>query len=83
MMKAFVTGGTGFIGQHVVRKLRERGYEVVALVRSPLSEAARRLAGMGAEVVAGDIRRHRVDAWANGRQRRRFSHCCLVQNRRP
>jgi dihydroflavonol-4-reductase len=55
MMKAFVTGGTGFIGQHVVRKLRERGYEVVALVRSPLSEPARRLAGMGAEVVAGDI----------------------------
>jgi dihydroflavonol-4-reductase len=54
-MKAFVTGGTGFIGQHVIRKLLARGYEVVALARSPLSESARRLTAMGAEVVAGDI----------------------------
>ena len=34
-MKAFVTGGTGFIGGRLVRRLRERGDEVVALVRSP------------------------------------------------
>ena len=34
-MKAFVTGATGFIGGHVARKLRERGDDVVALVRSP------------------------------------------------
>jgi dihydroflavonol-4-reductase len=54
-MKAFVTGGTGFIGQRVVEKLLARGYAVVTLVRSPLSESARRLSAMGAEVVAGDI----------------------------
>ena len=33
-MRAFVTGGTGFIGGRLVRRLRERGDEVAALVRS-------------------------------------------------
>jgi nucleoside-diphosphate-sugar epimerase len=52
-MKAFVTGGTGFIGGRVVRKLRERGDEVVALVRSP--ERARELQDLGCELVQGDL----------------------------
>ena len=52
-MKAFVTGGSGFIGQHVVKKLLERGYEVSSLARSPESTAV--LQKLGCTVVPGDI----------------------------
>lgn len=52
-MRVFVTGGTGFIGGHVVRLLRQRGDEVVCLVRS--TEKARALADLGCEVTAGDL----------------------------
>jgi dihydroflavonol-4-reductase len=52
-MRAFVTGGTGFIGGRLVEKLRARGDEVVALVRSP--ERAGRLRELGCELVEGDL----------------------------
>lgn len=52
-MKIFVTGGTGFIGGHVVRQLRARGDDVVALVRSP--EKATALRELGCELVEGDL----------------------------
>ena len=52
-MKVFVTGGTGFIGGEVVRQLRERGDDVVCLVRSP--EKGEKVAGLGCELVAGDL----------------------------
>lgn len=34
-MRVFVTGGTGFIGRHLIPRLLERGHRVVALVRRP------------------------------------------------
>jgi dihydroflavonol-4-reductase len=52
-MRAFVTGATGFIGGRVAAKLRERGDEVVALVRSPAKAGG--LADLGCESVAGDL----------------------------
>jgi nucleoside-diphosphate-sugar epimerase len=52
-MKVFLTGGTGFIGGTVARQLRERGDDVVCLVRSP--EKAGDLTELGCEVVAGDL----------------------------
>lgn len=52
-MRAFVTGATGFIGGHVARKLRERGDDVVALVRSP--DKASQLRELGCELMEGDL----------------------------
>lgn len=52
-MKVFVTGGTGFVGTHVVAALRERGHEVRALVR-PTSRTAG-LERAGAETFAGSL----------------------------
>jgi dihydroflavonol-4-reductase len=52
-MRAFLTGGTGFIGSHVARKLRARGDDVVALVRSP--GRAIELRSAGVTLVEGDL----------------------------
>jgi dihydroflavonol-4-reductase len=52
-VRAFVTGGTGFIGGRLVRKLRERGDDVVALVRSP--DKALELERLGVRLVKGDL----------------------------
>ena len=48
-----MTGGTGFIGGRLVRKLRERGDDVVALVRSP--DKALELERLGVQLVKGDL----------------------------
>lgn len=52
-MRVLVLGGSGTIGNAVVRALVASGHEVAGLARSP--EAAERLLGAGAEPVAGDI----------------------------
>lgn len=53
--RAFVTGGSGFLGGHVVRLLVAHGWQVSALARSP--HAAREVAALGAEPVEGDLDR--------------------------
>src|SRR3954470_6747650 len=52
-MRIFLTGATGFIGSRVAAQLRDRGDEVVALVRSPSKAAGLRAAGC--EIVEGDL----------------------------
>jgi len=52
-MKVALTGGTGFIGKRVVRILRERGHDVVCVVRSP--DKAADLTALGATLSKGDI----------------------------
>jgi uncharacterized protein YbjT (DUF2867 family) len=48
-----VTGGTGFVGGHVVHALRAAGEEVRALVRDP--RKAKRLEAWGVTLVEGDV----------------------------
>lgn len=52
-MRAFVTGATGFIGGHLARRLRARGDDVVALVRSATRAEALRDAGI--DLAEGDL----------------------------
>src|SRR5437868_4185848 len=53
IMRAFVTGGSGFLGRNVIQGLRARGDEVRALARSAASVAAVEQAG--AQAVRGDL----------------------------
>jgi uncharacterized protein YbjT (DUF2867 family) len=53
--KVLVTGATGKQGGAVADQLLRRGFTVRALTRKPDGDAAKALAGRGAEVVRGDL----------------------------
>lgn len=62
-----VTGATGQQGGATAKRLLADGWRVRALVRDPSAEAARALAGAGAELVRGDMGdRSSLDAAAEG-----------------
>ncbi|MBL7827611.1 MAG: NAD-dependent epimerase/dehydratase family protein [Saprospiraceae bacterium] len=52
-MKYFVTGGSGYIGSWLVKKLTEQGHSVHALIRDP--RKAQAIAGQGVQLFQGDI----------------------------
>jgi dihydroflavonol-4-reductase len=52
-MRIFVTGGTGFIGTHLVRKLSEEEHHVTCLVRRDSNTTT--LAEHGVKLVVGDV----------------------------
>lgn len=50
-MRFLVTGATGFLGTELVKLLRARGHDVVALVRKP----SKALEALGATIALGDV----------------------------
>jgi dihydroflavonol-4-reductase len=53
MMKIFITGGTGFIGSHLVKRLAQTDHQMVCLARKTSDLSAPKEAG--AKIVIGDV----------------------------
>ena len=53
-MKVFVTGATGYVGQNLIPRLQQNGYEISCLLRSPENHVDRLLFN-DCHIVKGDI----------------------------
>ncbi len=49
-----ITGGTGFVGSHLIKRLIDEGHEVRCVIRED-SKKIDRIKGLGAEIVHGDV----------------------------
>lgn len=65
-MRAFVTGGTGFVGANLIRLLLQQGHEVTALVRHTSSLA--NLNSLDIEIVKGDLNNSNLSLQMSGCQ---------------
>lgn len=75
-MRVFVTGATGFIGRHVAARLRARGHDVLALVRTTADAEAAQAGGL--VPVPGDL----LDdhGWRNEAARSdALVHCAMIR----
>lgn len=59
-MKAFITGGTGFVGANLIRLLLQQGYQVKALVRQ--NSSLDNLKSLDLEIVTGDLNSDKLSA---------------------
>ena len=58
-MKVLVTGGTGFTGKALVRRMLQEGHEVIALDRQE-GHKSQEMRDWGAEVVIGSVTDHEL-----------------------
>src|SRR5690349_4382316 len=55
-MKIFVTGGTGFVGQEILRRLRAAGHDIRLLARNSRASRVQKTASeFSAETFPGDV----------------------------
>lgn len=59
-MRVFITGGTGFIGNHVVEKLKDEGYDLFLLTQYPKKITSNNSSGM-VKIILGNL--SNINAW--------------------
>ena len=65
MKKILITGGTGFVGRHIVRALSKRNVEMTLVVRSGKENAIKDIASVKKVITSQDIFIENQHWWAN------------------